>query len=197
MLSGKFGAILVCTLDVDGEHLVHISALFHTPSERQSNGKVVLTASLNMQEGNMRKNSLRSTIGLTLAAVGTLCLLSMSLNRAWGSDDVATGLGGFEPHNAVVNPLNPSQVAVMQGCTVLISNNYGQDNFPIVWTTDQPANNCGGDPSLAFDSQGRLFVTQLDQKPRAARVGCPDPGSHYVRHVHHGPGQCEQRHQRR
>jgi hypothetical protein len=97
----------------------------------------------------------------TLILTAALALVS---NGTRAGTDVATGLGGFEPHNAVVNPLNPSQVAVMRGCTVLISNAFGQDGFPVVYGSDQgPA--CGGDPSLTFDSQGRLFVTHLITNP--------------------------------
>jgi hypothetical protein len=49
----------------------------------------------------------------------------------------------------------------MQGCTVRIDNNFGKDGFPITRESTLPANQCNGDPSLAFDSQGRLFVTHL------------------------------------
>ncbi len=76
------------------------------------------------------------------------------------STDVPTGLTGFEPTIAVVNPRNPSQVAVGRGCTVVISNDFGQ-TFPIVRNTT--LGNCNGDPSLAFDSQGRLFISHLSR----------------------------------
>ncbi|WP_314253849.1 Ig-like domain-containing protein [Streptomyces kutzneri] len=76
---------------------------------------------------------------------------------ALAGDDQALE-AGFEPHNATANPRRPSQVAVMRGCTVRIDNNFGKDGFPITRTTTLP---CDGDPSLAFDSQGRLFVTHL------------------------------------
>lgn len=79
--------------------------------------------------------------------------------------DFQTGLGGFEPHNAVVNPNIPSQVVVMQGCTILVSNDFGQ-NFPITITSNTSmAMPCNGDPSLAFDSQGNLFVSHLSRIP--------------------------------
>ncbi|MFD6974380.1 Ig-like domain-containing protein [Streptomyces sp. NPDC059949] len=77
---------------------------------------------------------------------------------ALAGDDQALE-AGFEPHNATANPRRPSQVAVMRGCTVRIDNNFGKDGFPITRTTTALA--CNGDPSLAFDSQGRLFVTHL------------------------------------
>ncbi|MFF3246174.1 Ig-like domain-containing protein [Streptomyces sp. NPDC002870] len=76
---------------------------------------------------------------------------------AWAGEDQAVDTG-FEPHNATANPRMPSQVAVMRGCTVRIDNNFGTDGFPITRTSTLP---CFGDPSLAFDSQGRLFVTHL------------------------------------
>ncbi|UYQ65980.1 Ig-like domain-containing protein [Streptomyces peucetius] len=76
---------------------------------------------------------------------------------AWAGQDQALETG-FEPHNATANPRKPSQVAVMRGCTVRIDNNFGKDGFPITRTSTLP---CSGDPSLAFDSQGRLFVTHL------------------------------------
>lgn len=75
--------------------------------------------------------------------------------------DVLTPFVGFEPTNAVVNPRNPAQVAVMQGCTVLISNDFGQ-TFPVIRTSTL-APPCNGDPTMAFDSQGRLFVSHLSR----------------------------------
>ena len=92
------------------------------------------------------------------------------------SVDVQPGQGGFEPHNAVVNPLNPSQVAVMRGCTLRIDDSFGQGNFTTIWSTN--AASCRGDPSIAFDSQGRLFVTHLSNDPgeqsvMAAQIPAP------------------------
>ncbi|HMM42426.1 MAG TPA: Ig-like domain-containing protein [Thermomicrobiales bacterium] len=83
----------------------------------------------------------------------------VSIAGARAGTDVAPGQTGFEPTSAVVNPRNPSQVAVARGCQVRISNDFGQ-TFPIVRNTTL---GCNGDPSLAFDSQGRLFVTHLDR----------------------------------
>ncbi|MER7178360.1 Ig-like domain-containing protein [Streptomyces hyaluromycini] len=79
---------------------------------------------------------------------------------AWAGDDRSLATNGNEPHNATVNPRRPSQVAVMQGCTVRIDNNFGKDGFPVTRTSTLP---CSGDPSLAFDSQGRLFVAHLSR----------------------------------
>jgi hypothetical protein len=78
---------------------------------------------------------------------------------AQAGTDVPPGQTGFEPHVAAVNPRNPSQVAVMRGCQVRISTDFGQ-TFPIVRNTTL---GCNGDPSIAWDSQGRLFVTHLDR----------------------------------
>ena len=78
---------------------------------------------------------------------------------AQAGTDVPPGQTGFEPHVAAVNPRNPSQVAVMRGCQVRISNDFGQ-TFPIVRNTTL---GCNGDPSIAWDSQGQLFVTHLDR----------------------------------
>ena len=63
---------------------------------------------------------------------------------------------------AVVNPTNPSQVAVGQFCTVAISNDFGR-TFPITRTAN-PCTNFGGGISLAYDSQGRLFVAYLAEQ---------------------------------
>ncbi|MFD7324281.1 Ig-like domain-containing protein [Streptomyces sp. NPDC059875] len=68
-----------------------------------------------------------------------------------------------------MNPRKPSQVAVMQGCTVYIDNNYGKDGFPITRTSTIAP--CNGDPSLAFDSQGRLFVTHLSRSTALNNTG--------------------------
>lgn len=88
---------------------------------------------------------------------------------AWAGEDQAVDTG-FEPHNATANPRKPSQVAVMRGCTVRIDNNFGKDGFPITRSSTLA---CSGDPSLAFDSQGRLFVTHLsdDLNTTAIRFG--------------------------
>ena len=51
---------------------------------------------------------------------------------------------------------------VGQFCTVAISNDFGR-TFPITRTAN-PCSNFGGDISLAYDSQGRLFVAYLAQQ---------------------------------
>ncbi|MGW4689483.1 Ig-like domain-containing protein [Streptomyces sp. NPDC004244] len=109
-----------------------------------------------------------TTITTALAAtlvtfVGALLLLPAlavlgSASPAHAGDDRGLGNAGNEPHNATVNPRRPGQVAVMRGCTVRIDNNFGKDDFPITRTSTLP---CSGDPVLAFDAQGRLFVTHL------------------------------------
>lgn len=92
----------------------------------------------------------------------TLALLLLLSAGASAGTDVNTGLGGNEPHAAVVNPQNPSQVAVGQFCTVAISNDFGR-TFPITRSAN-PCSGFGGDISLAYDSQGRLFVAYLAQQ---------------------------------
>jgi hypothetical protein len=107
---------------------------------------------LNDRKQQRRALSIVSSILLVLQA-----LVFVGPAPAWAGQDQALGTG-FEPHNATANPRKPSQVAVMRGCTVRIDNNFGKDGFPITRTSTLP---CSGDPSLAFDSQGRLFVTHL------------------------------------
>jgi Bacterial Ig-like domain len=101
----------------------------------------------------------------TKRAVGFAVTLGLLLTFGGGASagtDVTTGLGGNEPHAAVVNPRNPSQVAVGQFCTVAISNDFGR-TFPITRSAN-PCSGFGGDISLAYDSQGRLFVAYLAQQ---------------------------------
>lgn len=101
-------------------------------------------------------------------------VLSMSVllaGVAVAGTDVQTGLGGNEPTTAAVDPRSPNVVAVARGLTVAISNDFGR-TFPITATMPQAAPNpplygtiatwnfCG-DPSVAFDSQGQLFMTYL------------------------------------
>ncbi len=95
-------------------------------------------------------------------ALGAIWATVITSAGARAGTDVAPGQTGFEPNNAVVNPRNPAQVAVMRGCQVRISNDYGQ-TWPIIRNTTIA--NCNGDPSMAFDSQGRLFVSHLSNTP--------------------------------
>ena len=97
----------------------------------------------------------RLWIPLVLAAIWAMV---MATSGAIAGTDVAPGQTGFEPNNAVVNPRNPSQVAVARGCQVRISNDYGQ-TWPIIRNTSLAS--CQGDPSMAYDSQSRLFMSHL------------------------------------
>jgi hypothetical protein len=63
----------------------------------------------------------------------------------------------WEPTIAV-DPNNPRTIAVAQFTTIQVSFDGGA-TFPA--TVAAPATNPGGDPSLAVDSQGRLFLTYL------------------------------------
>ncbi len=100
-----------------------------------------------------------TVVGSTLLMLQSLVVMGPA-SPAWAGDDRSLATNGNEPHNATVNPRRPSQVAVMQGCTVRIDNNFGKDGFPITRTSTLP---CSGDPSIAFDSQGRLFVAHLSR----------------------------------
>ena len=102
--------------------------------------------------GTMKR---RLWIPLVLAAIWAMV---MATSGAIAGTDVAPGQTGFEPNNAVVNPRNPSQVAVARGCQVRISNDYGQ-TWPIIRNTSLAS--CQGDPSMAYDSQSRLFMSHL------------------------------------
>jgi Big-like domain-containing protein len=95
-------------------------------------------------------------------ALGAISAMIIATSGAQAGPDVAPGQTGNEPNNAVVNPRNPAQVAVAQGCQVRISNDYGQ-TWPIIRNTTIAV--CNGDPSMAFDSQGRLFVSHLSTTP--------------------------------
>jgi len=91
---------------------------------------------------------------------------------AQAGTDVQTGLGGNEPTTAAVNPRSPNVIAVARGLSVAISTDFGR-TFPTVANMPQggggvPATygtiatwNFCGDGSVAFDSQGRLFMTYL------------------------------------
>ena len=103
------------------------------------------------------RTSVRRFRVLIVAAL-VLVSLVISVAAAQAGTDIAPGQQGFEPTTAVVNPQNPAQVATMRGCQVRISNDYGL-TFPIIRNTTL---GCNGDPSMAFDSQGRLFVSHLN-----------------------------------
>lgn len=80
-------------------------------------------------------------------------------------NDAQTPLGGFETHIAV-SPTDQRIVAVARGCQVQVSQT-GPGGLPAATVITLPmppvthTNGCGGDDVLAFDSQGRLFVTYL------------------------------------
>ncbi len=95
---------------------------------------------------------------LVAFALGAIWATVIASSGAVAGTDVAPGQTGFEPNNAVVNPRDPSQVAVARGCQVRISNDYGQ-TWPIIRNTTLAS--CNGDPSMAYDSQGRLFMSHL------------------------------------
>jgi len=84
--------------------------------------------------------------------------------------DLCLGLA-WEPTIAV-DPADPLVIAVAQGVTVLCSFDGGA-SFTQTLTAMVPSMFCvGGDPSLGFDSQGRLFLTYLG-RPRDAMGNCP------------------------
>lgn len=97
-------------------------------------------------------------IGFVLIA--TVLVVAMLPGLGVAGTDQAPGQTSNEPTTTNVNPRNPAQVAVMRGCQVTISNDFGQ-TFPIIRnTTVSP---CNGDAVATYDSQGRLFVTHLSR----------------------------------
>ena len=113
----------------------------------------------------------RSGSRLLAAAVRgaiAVAFVIVSPTLALTANDVRTGLFGNEPTTAAVNPLSPNVVAVARGLTVAISTDFGV-TFPttVTATTNVPVygtiaswSGCG-DPSVTFDSQGRLFFSYL------------------------------------
>jgi hypothetical protein len=70
-------------------------------------------------------------------------------------------LGGTNEPAIVVNPLNPNNIAMASLFALRVSTNNG-NSFSAPTTAVVPAGyNRAGDPSLAFDSQARLFWTYL------------------------------------
>ncbi|MFE4635887.1 Ig-like domain-containing protein [Streptomyces sp. NPDC056773] len=102
-----------------------------------------------------------TTVSSVLLVLQSLAILGPAASPAWAGDDQRIGARFNEPHNATANPRRPGQVAVMEGCTVHIDLNYGRDGFPITRTSTVTP--CNGDPSLAFDATGQLFVTHLSR----------------------------------
>ncbi len=84
---------------------------------------------------------------------------------AAAASDVPVGLGGNEPHAAVVNPLNPHNVVVSQGGQLRISTDFGATFPTLVNAVLPPGLPAGygidGDDVIAFDAQGRLFWSYL------------------------------------
>ena len=100
-----------------------------------------------------------------------LSILALSASAPFtvlAATDVQTGLGGNEPTTAAVNPRSPNVIAVARGLTVAISTDFGR-TFPFTANMPQNPPTYGtiaawgfcGDASVAFDSQGRLFMTYL------------------------------------
>jgi len=79
--------------------------------------------------------------------------------------DVPVPINTFEPHTAVVNPLNPHNVVVAAGTRLRISGDFGASFPTLVNPVVPPGLPAGygfcGDDSLTFDSQGRLFWAYL------------------------------------
>jgi hypothetical protein len=93
-----------------------------------------------------------------------------------GGVDVSTG--GWAESTIAVNPLNPNNIAVAsnelnEGQSLRVSTDGGATftapTFPSV-----PLYTTVGDPSIAFDSHGRLFWTHLGRRRRNPGVGNPD-----------------------
>jgi hypothetical protein len=78
--------------------------------------------------------------------------------------------GGNEPHDAVVNPLNPQNVVVAK-CALSISSDFGKTFPKVVGIGIPPGFSSGGrgcDDVVSFDAKGRLWWTYLlfDTNPR-------------------------------
>lgn len=99
-------------------------------------------------------------LGVLTAAVALLADVALA------GVDVDTGSAGREPVAAVVNPTNPSNVAVANFSQLRLSTDFGQ-TFPTVVNAAVPPGLVGmgygtnADDALAFDSQGRLFWVYL------------------------------------
>ncbi len=99
---------------------------------------------------------------LSLEPLEVRCLLAA---------DLTTGLNGNEP-TVVVDPNDSNIVAVAQFRTVRISFDRGA-TFPVSVTVSAPNGYAGGggDPSLSFDSQDRLYFSYLAANPAPAIPG--------------------------
>jgi Ca2+-binding RTX toxin-like protein len=97
--------------------------------------------------------------------------------------DQRLGLAGFEPHLAV-DPTNLLNVAVAQFNTISLSTDGGA-TFPTTLTIAAPAGwnfNRGGDPVLAYDSQGNLFFAFLATEATSNNMDV------FVQRVNHAAG---------
>ena len=123
----------------------------------------------NVMSRGRRGNGVGFAVAQLLLTVLVIAVLLPSAASA--GTDIDTLLGGNEPTTAAVNPRSPNIIAVARGLTVAISTDFGR-TFPTTVNMPQAAPNppvygtiatwnfCG-DPSVAFDSQGRLFMTYL------------------------------------
>ena len=97
-----------------------------------------------------------------------LCLSLLAASQTAAQPDVSLFPGCNEPHTAVVNPLNPQNIAVAACGNVVVSTDFGITFVGLTSATTTlpggltPASwgNCGDD-SLAFDAGGRLWWSYL------------------------------------
>jgi hypothetical protein len=73
-------------------------------------------------------------------------------------------LGGTNEPAIAVNPLNPNNIAVANLRELRVSNNNGNSFSAAVTSVVPTGYSRAGDPSLAFDSLGRLFWTYLGRR---------------------------------
>ena len=134
----------------------------------------VTRGGLTMGGNVMSRRRTGNGVGGFAVAQLLLTVLAMAVllpSAAFAGTDIDTLLGGNEPTTAAVNPRSPNIIAVARGLTAAISTDFGR-SFPTTVTMPQAAPNppvygtiatwnfCG-DASVAFDSQGRLFMTYL------------------------------------
>jgi len=81
--------------------------------------------------------------------------------RLTGVRGVDLPLGGTNEPTIAINPLDPDNIAYASLFELRISTDGGASFGPAVLPTVPPTHLVCGDPSLSFDSQGRLFWTYL------------------------------------